>query len=62
MVKPYWTQALPCSSLARLLWLKTTGVSLSLTKCAPRALVTIDPYPCSFASDFECLSFICFAE
>jgi hypothetical protein len=62
VVKPYWTQALPCSSLARSLWLKMTSVSLTLTKCAPWALVTIDPYPCSLTSDFERLSFICFAK
>jgi hypothetical protein len=62
VVKPYQAQVLPSSSLAHLLWLKTTGVSLTLTKCTPWVLVIIDPCPCDFVSDFECLSFICFAE
>jgi hypothetical protein len=62
MVKPYWTQALPCSSLVHSLWLKTTGVSLTLIKCTPWVLVIVDPCPCGFACDFECLSFICLAE
>jgi hypothetical protein len=55
VVKPYWIQALPCSSLVRLLWLKTTGVSLTLTKCAPWVLVIIDPCPCGFARAFKML-------
>jgi hypothetical protein len=61
-VKFHWTQVLPCLSLARSLWLKTTGVSLTLTKCTLRVLVIIDPHPCGFARAFECLSFICFAQ
>jgi hypothetical protein len=61
-VKPYWTQVLPCSSLAHSLWLRTTGVSLTLTMCISWVLFTIDPCPCGFISDFKCLSFICFAE
>jgi hypothetical protein len=61
-VKSQWTQVLPCLSLARSLWLKTTGVSLTLTKCAPWVLVIIDPHPCGFAGAFECLSFIHFAQ
>jgi hypothetical protein len=39
-----------------------TGVSLTLFKCTPWVLVIVDPCPCGFASDFECLSFICLAE
>jgi hypothetical protein len=62
MVKPYWTQALPCSSLARLLWLKMTGVSLTLTMCAPWVLVIIDPCPCGFTRAFKCLTFVHFAD
>jgi hypothetical protein len=62
VVKPYWTQALPCLSLARLLWLRMTGVSLTLTKCAPRVLVIIDPCPCGFVRALKHLSFIHFAE
>jgi hypothetical protein len=61
-VKSQWTQVLSCSSLTCSLWLKMTGVPLTPTKCTPRVLVIIDPYPCGFASDFECLSFIYFAE
>jgi hypothetical protein len=34
-----------------------TGVSLTLTKCTPRVLVTIDPCPCGFTRAFKCLSF-----
>jgi hypothetical protein len=37
-VKPSWTQAIPCSSLVRSLWLKMTGVSITLTKCTPWCL------------------------
>jgi hypothetical protein len=62
VIKPYWTQALPCSSLARLLWLRMTGVSLTLTKCAPQVLVIIDPCPCGFVRALKHLSFIHFAE
>jgi hypothetical protein len=61
-VKSQWTQVLPCSSIAHLLWLKTTGVSLTPTKCTPCVLVIIDPCSCGFARAFEHLSFICFAE
>ena len=39
-----------------------TGVSLTLIKCTPWVLVIVDPCPCDFASDFECLSLICLAE
>jgi hypothetical protein len=62
VVKPYWTQALPCLSLAHLLWLKMTGVPLTLTKCALWVLVIIDPCPCGFARAFKCLSLIHFTE
>jgi hypothetical protein len=62
VVKPYWIQVLPCSSLAHSLWLKTTSVSLTPTKCTPRVLVIIDPCPCGFARAFERLSFIHFAK
>jgi hypothetical protein len=37
-VKPSWTQVLPYSSLVHLLWLMTTGVSTTLTKCTPCCL------------------------
>jgi hypothetical protein len=53
VVKPYWTQVLPWSSLVPPLWLKMTGVSLTLTKCALWVLVIIDPCPCGFASDVK---------
>jgi hypothetical protein len=62
VVKPFWTQALPYSSLVHSLWLKMTGVSLTLPKCTPWALVIIDPCPCGFVSDFGRLSVIRFAE
>jgi hypothetical protein len=62
VVKPYWTQVLSWSSLVHPLWLKMTGVPLTLIKCTPWVLVIIDPCPCSFACDFERLSFIYFAE
>jgi hypothetical protein len=61
-VKSQWTQVLRCSSLVCSLWLKMTGVSLTLTRCTPWVLVIIDPCPCGLASDFEHLSFIYFAE
>jgi hypothetical protein len=41
---------------SRLLCLKMTGASLTLTQCTPWVLVIIDPCPCGFASDFKCLS------
>jgi hypothetical protein len=47
-VKFQWTQVLPYSFLAHSLWLKTTGVPLTPTKCIPRVL--------------EHLSFIWFVE
>jgi hypothetical protein len=59
--KPCGTPLL-CASLACLLWLNTTSVSLNLTKRTPWVLVIIDPWPYGFASDFQHLSFICFAE
>jgi hypothetical protein len=62
VVKPYCTQSLPCSSLVRLLLLKTASVSLTLPKCTPWILVIIDHCPCGFTRAFERLSFIYFAE
>jgi hypothetical protein len=61
-VKSQWTQVLPCSSLARSLWLKMIGVSLTLTKCTPWVLVIINPCPFGFTSDFKCLTFIYLVE